>query len=109
MAEKMKKGELRHIRIEPSENGGAVVTVHKKQTSAKAQKGPWLSDSTEEIHTHPTPQAAGVHVKSLLEQHFDKAAPAASDRAADKKQWGSKTATGKSEPISDDGPDAQQA
>lgn len=104
----MKKGELRHIRIEPAENGGAVLHVHKKETAGK-NKGPWLADSSEELHTHPNPKAAGDHVRVLLEQHFDKAAAKATDSAADKKQWGSKTATGKSEPISDDGPSSQMA
>lgn len=103
----MKKGELRHIRIEPADDGTVVTHVHKKETSTKAQKGPWLSDQSEEVHTHPTAEAAGKHVTELLRQHFDKASPKATDRAANAKNLRNPRGTGKSERFpSDDGPTA---
>jgi hypothetical protein len=104
----MKKGELRHIHIEPATDGSAVLRLSKKSTEGK-NKGPWLSDSSEETHTHPTPEEAGKHVTEILRQHFHKESPKATDSAADKKKWGNKSATGKSEPMSDDGPDAELA
>lgn len=103
----MKKGELRHIRIEPADDGSVVLHAHKKETSGKAQKGPWLSDEREEISTHATPEHAGKHVTELLRQHFAKASAPAKDSAADKKKWGKADGTGKSEPMSDNGPAAQ--
>lgn len=104
----MKKGELRHIRIEPADDGSAVLHVHKKQNSAKAQKGPWLSDESEEIHTHPTPEEAGKHVTAILRQHFAKESPKAADSAAKRRDMNSAKGTGTEKAFpSDDGQDAE--
>jgi hypothetical protein len=104
----VKKGQLRHLRIEPAKDGTAIGHVHMHSTEGK-NKGPWLQDSSEEPNTYSSPEEAGKHVTELLRQHFHKDSPKATDSAADKKKWGNKSATGKSEPMSDDGPDAELA
>jgi hypothetical protein len=66
----IKKGELEHIRVEPTENGGAVTHVHKKMSSGRGKNaGPWLQDDRIEHYSHKTHEEAGRHVTAVLKAH----------------------------------------
>lgn len=66
----VKKGELEHIRVEPTENGGAVTHVHKKMSSGRGKNsGPWLQDDRVEHYSHGSHEEAGRHVTSVLKAH----------------------------------------
>lgn len=104
----VKKGELRHIHIEPLDDGTITSRVSKKPSNTK-QKGAWLMDESEEKGSHTTPEEAGKHVTEILRQHFAKGAPAAKDGAAKKKNPRAAGETGDEQSFpSDNGPAANE-
>ncbi len=107
----VKKGALRHIRIEPDTakgSKGAQVTI-SKHLSEGAQKGGWLRNEDEEKKSHKTPEEAAAHVLSTLKEHFGSGSPT-NDSGDDgvegaKASKGGKSAKANvSHPATDDGP-----
>lgn len=103
----VKKGELKHIRIEPDTakgSKGVHVTIVKNITDAK-NKGPWLRNEDEETKSHATPELAAAHVKSTLHEHFGSGK--GDDGGASFREplpKAGKTKATASHPASDDGP-----
>jgi hypothetical protein len=59
-------GKLRHIRVEPADNGALITASHEP---SKVQRGPVMYDSNESRSVHPTAESAGAHVTKLLKAH----------------------------------------
>ena len=68
----VKKGGLLHVHIEPlTDQGEAMVHVHKNPAEGRKNAGPWLSDGNSvDRHHAKTPQEAGRHVTQALSDHF---------------------------------------
>lgn len=107
----VKKGELKHIRIEPDTakgSKGAHVTITKRISEGK-NKGPWLYDENEERMSHPTPEKAAAHVLKTLKEHFGTSPAVDEDEGVTgaKASKGGKSAAAKAgHPASDNGPNA---
>jgi hypothetical protein len=109
----VKKGELKHIRIEPDTakgSKGVHVTISKHISDGK-NKGPWLRNEDEETKSHATPELAAAHVKQTLHEHFGSAAAVGksnpNDGGASMREPlpnAGKTKASVSHPTSDDGP-----
>jgi hypothetical protein len=102
----MKTGKLEHIHVKPdTEKGsrGASVTWRKKEGEGK-NPGAWLRTETEQQKSHTTPEEAGAHVTSLLNEHFGSGGDTKNTPTPGVKEGKSAYAP-KSHPASDDGPD----
>jgi hypothetical protein len=101
----VKKGELKHIHVEPDTakgSRGAHVTVVKHVSEGK-NKGPWLKNEDEERQSHPTPEATAAHVLKSLHEHFGSNTETKNTPTPGVKE-GKSAAAKESHPISDDGP-----
>jgi hypothetical protein len=103
----VKKGALRHIRIEPDTakgSKGAQVAI-SKHMSESAQKGGWLRNEDEEKKSHKTPEEAAAHVLQTLKEHFGAGANEDDGIDGAKASKGGKSANARaSHPASDNGP-----
>jgi hypothetical protein len=108
----VKKGQLRHIRIEPDTapgSKGAHVTISKHITEG-TNKGPWLRNEDEEKKSHPSPEEAAAHVLKTLKEHFGSGSSSKTGDSGDAGVEGAKASKGGksakanvSHPASDDG------
>ena len=66
----MAKKEIEHIRVEPTEDGGAVSHVTHKESSGRGKNaGPWLADDRIKHYSHKNAEEAGAHVTAVLKAH----------------------------------------
>jgi hypothetical protein len=65
MATEQHKGKLRHVRIEPAENGYTVHAYHEGEPT----KGDHYPSGEEEMTVHESGESAMKHVKKHLDAH----------------------------------------
>lgn len=67
----MKKGKIRHIHVEPTDNGGATVKIHRHAPPMSTKSAmPTDFEANDESLGAQSPEEAGAHVTAALKSHM---------------------------------------